>query len=392
VLPGSKAYFVYRYSFRGKEREMSLGPFPEVTLADALDRHAEERRRVKREKIDPLAAKRAAKEAASARKATIPSFGVIADQYIATHQESWKNVKHQFQWRHSLTVHSAAIRDLPVDQVDTQAILGVLQPVWVRIPETASRLRGRIELILDAARALGHLDADKANPARWKGHLDKLLPKRRKLTRGHHAAMPYADVPAFVGKLKRSRGAVAKALAFTVLTAARSGEVLGMEFSEIDFDAAVWTVPGERMKMGKEHRVPLSDPALAILREQMKARGKKQSLVFESPIQQSAKVHRSGGHQPLSGMAMRRVLQRLKAGDYTVHGFRSAFRDWVGEETTFQRETAEAALAHLVGDAVERAYRRGDALEKRRELMAAWSRYCIPAEARVLSIAGRRKR
>jgi integrase len=204
--------------------------------------------------------------------------------------------------------------------------------------------------------------------------------------------MPYADVPAFMAKLKRSPGAAAAALRFLILTAARSGEVIGMTWDEIDLDAAVWVVPGERMKMGKEHRVPLSDAALAILRDQMKARGKRQVYVFESPIAAGTKIHRDGAHQPLSAMAFTMVMRRAKAGEYTVHGFRSAFRDWVGEETRFQRETAEAALAHLVGDAVERAYRRGDALEKRRELMSAWASYCIPTEAKVVAIAGRRKR
>jgi integrase len=392
VLPGEKAYFVYRYYFGGKEREMSLGAFPGTTLADALDQHAEERRRVKREKVDPLAAKRAAKEAASAQKAATPTFGQIADEYVATHEGSWKNAKHQFQWRHSLTVHSAAIRDMPVNEIDAAAVLKVLQPIWVTKQETAARLRGRIEQVIDAARALGHIDADKANPARWKGHLDKLLPKRRKLTRGHHAAMPYADVPVFMGKLTRSPGTAAKALRFLILTAARSGEVMGMEWSEVDLDAATWTVPGERMKMSKPHRVALSAPAVAILREQLKGRGKKQTLVFESPIQQGAKVHRDAPHQPLSSMAFTMVMRRAKAGEFTVHGFRSAFRDWVGEETTFQRETAEAALAHLVGDAVERAYRRGDALEKRRDLMNAWASYCIPTEAKVIDIGSKRRK
>jgi integrase len=390
VLPGSKAYFVFRYYFGGKEREMSLGAFPEVTLADALDRHAEERRRVKREKIDPLAAKRAAKQAATAQKAAIPTFGEMADSYIETHKTSWKNAKHVWQWEQTLGRPCAVIRDLPVDQVDTADVLKVLQPIWTTKQETAARLRGRIERVLGAAKARDFIDRDKANPAAWRDNLDHLLSKRRKLTRGHHPAVPYADVPALMAKLKRSPGTAAKALMFTILTAARTGEVLGMQFGEIDLAKAVWTVPADRMKMGKEHRVPLSDAALDILRAQEKARGKRQVYVFESPI--AAGKKREAAHQPLSSMGMPMVMRRMGAGDKTVHGFRSSFRDWAGEETQFPREVCEQALAHLVGG-VEGAYRRGDSLEKRRDLMNAWASYCIPTEAKVVPIAaGRRKR
>jgi integrase len=304
----------------------------------------------------------------------VPTFGQIADQYIATHEASWKNDKHRWQWRQTLTDYCAPIRDLPVDQVDTTAILGVLQPLWRGKQETAARLRGRIEKVLGAAKALGHIDRDKANPALWRDNLEHWLSKREKLTRGHHPAVPYADIPALMAKLKRSPGTAAKALMFLILTAARTGEVLGMTFDEINFDAALWTVPPGRMKMAREHRVPLSDAAISILRAQEKARGKKQSLVFESPIPQGTKVHRDAAHQPLSSMSMPMVMRRQKLGAFTVHGFRSSFRDWAGEETLFPREVCEAALAHVVGG-VEGAYRRGDALEKRRELMQAWAAY-----------------
>jgi integrase len=393
VIGGGKCYFVYRYRIGGKEREISLGPYPPTTLEEARAQHAAYRAKVKSvANIDPLEEKRAAKATASRLK-VVPTFGQIADQYVATHEAGWKNDKHRWQWRHTLTVYCAPIRDLPVDQVDTTAILSVLQPLWSTKQETAARLRGRIEKVLGAAKALGHIDRDKANPAMWRDNLDHLLSKRHKLTRGHHPAVPYADIPALMAKLRRSPGTAAKALMFLILTAARTGEVLGMTFDgdEIDFDAAVWTVPADRMKMGKEHRVPLSDAALAILKSQLKVRGKKQSYVFESPIPQGTKVHRDAAHQPLSSMSMPMVMRRQKLGAFTVHGFRSSFRDWAGEETHFPREVCEAALAHVVGG-VEGAYRRGDALEKRRDLMAAWASYCIPTEAKVVAMAGRRKR
>jgi integrase len=390
-----RAYWVYRYRSAAtghKDRELSIGPWPQVSLVEAHAKHAELRKRVVTDKADPLADKRAAKAAALAPRATTaPTFGEIADDYIKTHEAAWKNEKHKYQWRQTLTDYCAPIRSTPVDEIDANAILKVLSPIWSVKQETAARLRGRIEKVLGAARARGLIDRDKANPALWRDNLEHLLPKRRKLTRGHHPAMPYADLPAFTAKLKRSPGAAAKALRFLILTAARSGEVFGMTFDEIDFDAAVWKVPGARMKMGKEHRVPLSDAALDILREQAKLRAKKQTYVFESPVAQGAKVHRDAAHQPLSAMSMAMVMRRMKAGEFTVHGFRSAFRDWVWEKTTFQRELAEAALAHLVG-AVERAYLRGDALEKQRELREAWANYCSPTEAKVVSMAGRKRR
>ena len=244
--------------------------------------------------------------------------------------------------------------------------MGVLQPIWQTTPETASRLRGRIETVLDAARAKGHIARNEANPARWRGHLDKLLSKRQKLTRGHHAAMAFDDVPEFIGKLRERPAIAAMALEFLILTAARSGEVLGARWAEMDMIAKVWTVPAARMKAGREHRVPLSSRALAIL--EAVAEAKTGEFVFAG--QKAGK--------PLSGMAMEMLLRRMKAASVTVHGFRSSFRDWCGEATSFPREIAEAALAHVSGDATERAYRRGDALEKRRALMEAWTNYCEP--------------
>jgi integrase len=258
----------------------------------------------------------------------------------------------------TLRNYAAPLRDKPIDAVDTESVLSILQPLWQSVPETASRLRSRIEAVLDAAKAQGHRHGE--NPARWRGHLDKLLPKRQKLSRGHHAALPYSQVPAFVASLCEREAVAALALEFTILTAARSGEVLGTHWPELDLEAKVWTIPAMRMKAGKEHRVPLSARAGTIIQRLAEVR----TSDFVFPGQRSGK--------PLSGMAMEMVLRRMKA-DVTVHGFRSSFRDWCGEETHFPREIAEAALAHSVGNEVEVAYRRGDALEKRRGLMEAWA-------------------
>lgn len=264
----------------------------------------------------------------------------------------------------TLDRYAAPLRPRPVDEIDTEAVLAVLQPLWQTRPETASRLRGRVEAVLDAARAKGHIPRNEANPARWKGHLDKLLPKRGTLSRGHHAALPYSDVPAFIAKLREKEAMAARALEFTILTAARSGEVLGARWEEINLAAKVWTVPANRMKAAREHRVPLSDRAADIIEEL--AEGKTSDCVF--PGQRSAR--------PLSSMALEIVLRRMNI-EATTHGFRSSFRDWAGEATP--REIAEAALAHTIGDKAEQAYRRGDALDKRRKLMDAWASYCQPA-------------
>jgi integrase len=251
---------------------------------------------------------------------------------------------------------------MPVDAIDTQAVLGVLQPLWQRIPETASRLRGRIEAVLDYAKANGLRTGE--NPASWRGHLALILPRRQKLSRLHHKAMPYAEVPAFIGKLREVESIHALALEFLIFTAGRSGEVLGATWDEVDIDARVWLIPASRMKAGREHRVPLSARAMAILDRMAGIRTG--DLVFAGQRRR----------RPLSKTA----LSRLVTGA-TVHGFRSAFRDWCGNETSFPRELAEQALAHATGGAVERAYRRGDALEKRRGLMEAWSNYCEPGAA-----------
>jgi integrase len=264
----------------------------------------------------------------------------------------------------TLETYAAPLRSKPVDTITTDDVLAVLKPIWTRKPETASRVRGRIEKVLDAAKAKGFREGE--NPARWRGHLDHLLSKPSKLARGHHAAMAYEEVAAFLADLRQREGTAALALELCVLTAARSGEVLGMQWSEIDFDKKIWTVPAERMKAGREHRVPLSSRAAAILRQFEKL--KVGDFVFTGQAR----------NKPLSNMAMEMVLRRMKVEDATVHGFRSSFRDWAGNVSSFAREVVETALAHVIGEKAEQAYRRGDALEKRRKLMDAWASYCEP--------------
>ena len=288
-------------------------------------------------------------------------------------ESGWRNEKHRAQWRSTLTTYAAPLAQKRVDAITTEDVLRVLKPIWTAKAETASRLRGRIEKILDAAKAKGHRAEE--NPARWRGHLDHLLPKRQKLQRGHHAAMPWQDVPAFIARLRETHSISHLALEFVILTASRTGEVMhstrdgvvmGARWDEIDRDARVWTVPSVRMKATREHRVPLTNRMLSILDEAEKVRYG--PFIFPN----------ARSNQPLSEMALEMLLHRLKAKPATVHGFRSAFRDWAGETTNFPRELAEQALAHQVGDAVELAYRRGDALERRRALMEAWSAFCEP--------------
>jgi integrase len=238
----------------------------------------------------------------------------------------------------------------------------LLKPIWTAKAETASRVRGRVEKVLDAAKAKGFRDGE--NPARWRGHLDHLLPRPSKLARGHHAAMPYEDVAPFIAKLRKREASAALALELCILTAARSGEILGMHWSEIDLDKKIWTVPANRMKAGREHRVPLSPRAVDIFRQLEKLR----TGEFVFPGQARGK--------PLSNMAMEMILRRMKIENATVHGFRSSFRDWAGNVSNFPRELVETALAHVIGDKAEQAYRRSDALEKRRKLMDAWAAYC----------------
>ena len=300
----------------------------------------------------------------------------MADQVHEALSLGFRSAKHTAQWKTTLATYAAPLRDKAIDTISTDDVLSLLKPIWTTKAETASRVRGRIEKILDAAKAKGYRQGE--NPARWRGHLDHLLPKRSKLTRGHHAAMPYDDVAAFIARLRESDGLGALTLEFCILTAARSGEVLGARWSEIDLDKKIWTVPADRMKAGREHRVPLPERAVAILKQLVEIR----TGDFVFPGQRK--------ERPLSKKAMELVLKRIKIENATVHGFRSSFRDWCGNETHFPREVVETALAHVIGDKAEQAYRRSDALEKRRELMQAWANYCDPTRtAKVLQMRGR---
>ena len=357
VGPGASKRWAYVFRRYGKRREMGLGSASVVSLAEAR-RKAEEARRLQADGLDPIEAR----AAAASRQSQAVKFGEFADGLVADLSRGFHNKKHIAQWVMTLTTYAAPLRSKPLDEVTTEDVLRVLKPIWSTKSETASRLRGRVERVLDAAKAKGLRTGE--NPARWRGHLENLLPKRHKLTRGHHAAMPYHEVPAFLSRLRQTQSVSALALEFCILAAARSGEVLGARWSEIDRKAKVWTVPAERMKGGLEQRVPLTGRMLDILSkvEAIKA----SDYIF--PGQKSGK--------PLSVMALAMVLRRMKVGGATVHGFRSSFRDWAAEETEFPREVAEEALAHVVGDATERAYRRGDALEKRRKLMEDWCRFC----------------
>jgi integrase len=379
VLGEGKSYWVYRYRFNNLDREFSIGPYPEFSLKDAERKHIELRKRVIVDKVDPLAERIKAKEERRASGGP-PTFGEMAEQYLEAKDAEWKSASHRRAWRMTLTEYCDPIRSTPVDKIDTAAVLKVLKPLWGKTPETASRLRARIEAVLDRARVLGHIDQNFANPARWKGHLKEVLANPRKVgERKHLAAIPYAEVPTFMARLGDDGEQAAKALAFTILTAARSGETLGATWDEIDLVTQLWSIPKERMKKGgRPHRVPLSAPALAILKRQEEQRGKN-PYVFPGMIPR----------RPMAGMTLARAMQRHGAGNLTVHGFRSAFRDWAGDETNSPREVAEAALAHAVGNQTEAAYRRADALEKRRDLMAAWGDYCVPSEAKVVPITSR---
>jgi integrase len=357
VSPSGTKSWLFMWVRYGKRREMGLGGYPVVTLAKARSQAAACRTAVS-EGRDPIAER--------LRKAE-PTFGECADQYIASIKSEWRNAKHEYQWNQTLTAHCQPIRTMRVSEIATDDVLKVLTPIWQSTNETASRLRGRIERVLDFAKVKGWRTGE--NPALWRGHLRNILPKRQKLQRGHLRAMPYEDVPAFVERLRKAEAMAARALEFAILTVARSGEVLGATWQEIDFGRKLWTVPKYRMKTGETHKVPLSDAALAVLKPLHEARVSE--FVFPGLT--------SG--RPLSGMAMEMLLRRMKVTNATVHGFRSSFRDWCGDTTNFPREVAEAALAHKVGDEVERAYRRSDALEKRSRLMQAWADYCSSVKA-----------
>jgi integrase len=350
-----KAYWTARYTLGKRERETSLGPFPEVTLDEARIKHLELRAAIAKG-TDPVA-KRNAKTVHSITGT--PTFGQCADQFIALNEGGWKNSKHHAQWVATLKTYAAPIRALPVDQVDTKAILNVLTPIWSDKSETASRLRGRIEKVLASAQVDGWIPEDRSNPARWKNWLERKLPKPKKLAHGHHKAMPYAEAPAFMARLAETPGVASRALQFTILTCARTSETLGMIWDEVDFQNAVWRVPAGRMKMAKPHAVPLSDAGVAILRAQEAERGENPHVFPGRPM------------RGLSNMALAMVMRRMGV-DATTHGFRSSARSWMADQGV-AFELAEAALAHTVGNAVVQAYQRSSMLERRRPILQAWA-------------------
>jgi integrase len=352
ISPNGGRRWVFLYRWHGKPTEIGFGSARDVTLARARELARQARGNLA-EGINPKDARKPSEGA---------TFGECADQLIEAMRPSWRNEKHAAQWVMTLRDYAAPLRRLPVDTVNSDDVLSVLKPLWNDKSETAFRLRGRIERVLDAAKAKGLRTGE--NPARWRGHLDQLLPKRQRLTRGHHAAMPYADVPAFIGELQSRQATAALALEFAILTAARSGEVLGAQWKEFELDAAVWTVSPARMKAGREHRVPLSPRALKIVAKVQESR----TGEFVFPGENLGR--------PLSVTALEMVLRRMKIEDATVHGFRSSFRDWAAECTNFPNEVCEAALAHVIENKAEAAYRRGDLFEKRRKLMDAWAAYC----------------
>ena len=340
-----------------------------MPLADAREKAAAARRKIARD-LNPIEERR--------RDGGVPTFGELAGEVRESLSAGFRNEKHKAQWKSTLETYAAPLRAKPVDIIATDDVLAVLKPIWTTKAETASRVRGRIEKVLDAAKAKGFREGE--NPARWRGHLDHLLPRPSKLSRGHHAAMPYEEVAAFIAKLRAREATSALALELCILTAARSGEILGMRWSEVDFDKKVWTVPAARMKAAREHRVPLSPRAVVILRKL--ERLKTGEFVFPGQAR----------NKPLSGMAMEMVLRRMKIEKATVHGFRSSFRDWAGNVSSAPREIVETALAHVIGDKAEQAYRRSDALEKRRKLMEAWATYCEKPAGNVVNIRERKSR
>ncbi len=334
-----------------KRYEMGLGSFPAVSLADARDR-AQQCRTEVANGFNPIEER---------RRLVVKNFGQVADEYIETIRAEWSNDKHEYQWRQTLNIYCASIRIVPVSEISTEDVLRVLKPIWENKHETASRTRARIERVIDYATAKGWRSGE--NPARWRGHLRNVLPGKKRGEKSHLSAMDFRQLPDFMADLRKREGMAALALEFTILTAARTSETILAQWDEIDFQEQVWTVPASRMKMRRVHRVPLSKRCIELLQELNDTR--LGNLIF--PGQNPTK--------PLSNMAMNMLLRRMEITNATVHGFRSAFRDWCGDETVFPREVAEAALAHKVGSDVEAAYRRSDALEKRRRLMEAWAAY-----------------
>ncbi len=356
---GTKSW-IYRYQLNRKRREMGLGSLKQLSLKEAREESAEARK-LHKKGIDPKAQRDSQKHAPAATGTW--TFDQCVETYLKAHSPSWKNAKHAQQWSNTLKKYASPVfGHLPIDQVDTGLVMQVLEPIWKTKTETASRVRGRIENILSWAITRGYHKGP--NPALWRGHLSTLLPKRTKVQKVvHHSALPYSEIGSFMQEVRTHPGLSARALELTILTATRTSEVLAARWEEIDLKAAIWIIPGDRIKSGREHRVPLSDQATSLLEELPRVN----DWVFPS--------YRN---KPLSNMAMLTLLKKsMNRPDLTVHGFRSTFRDWATEVSSFPRELAESALAHVLTDKTEAAYQRGDLLEKRREMMQAWGDYCI---------------
>ena len=371
IAAGGSKSWIYRFMLDGRARTMGLGSLLAVPLADARGRAAEARA-LRASGIDPIEARNAERATARLNAAKAITFKDAAERYIEAHAAGWRNAKHIAQWRSTLETYAYPVfGSLAVQDVDVAVVMKVLEPIWTTKTETASRVRGRIESVLDWAAARGYRKGE--NPARWRGHLKNLLPERSRVRKPkHHPALPYVEIGDFMKALRAQEGGAGRVLEFVILTAARTGEVIGARWSEIDMKEGTWIVPAERIKGGREHRVPLSAPALGILETMADLRdGKADGFVFPG---------RKRG-RALSNMAMLKLLERMERDDLTVHGFRSTFRDWAAERTNYPREVAEAALAHVIPDKVEAAYRRGDLFEKRRRLMNEWARFCAKAKA-----------
>lgn len=364
VGPTGGKSWIFRYTLHGKARHMGLGKYGkrDVSLKEARD-EAGKARKLLRDGVDPINERNARREAARAAAASSKTFDQCAEAYILSHKAGWGNTKHAAQWTSTLKNYASPVfGHMPVDQIDTALVMRVLEPIWQTKTETASRVRGRIESVLSWAKTHGYCSGE--NPARWRGHLQNLLPKRSKVQKvKHFAALPYQEIGEFITQLKQQPGVAARGLEFAILTAARSGEVRGATWGEINIKEKLWTIPAERMKAEKEQEIPLSDAVVKLLKSLPRMEGSNQ--VFPAP--------RGGA---LSDMALSAVLKRMGHRDITVHGFRSSFRDWAGETTAYPREVIEHALAHQIKDKAEAAYARGTLLPKRRRLMADWSEYC----------------
>jgi integrase len=367
--------WLYRFMRDGVARKMGLGPVHTVSLADARRRAAEARTALL-DGVDPIDARKARRGAAKLDAAKAMTFRECAEKFIAAKEAGWKNGKHATQWTNTLATYAyPVIGDLLVSAIDTGLVLKVIEPIWTSKSETAGRLRGRIESVLDWATVREYRKGE--NPARLRGHLDKVLPKRSKVRSvKHHDAVPYAELPGFMGELRGQKSISANALEFTILCATRTGETVSAEWSEIDVANKIWTVPAERMKGGREHRVPLSQRALAILA----ALPREGSFVFPG----------AKAGKPLSNMAMLELLRGMRGMGATVHGFRSTFRDWAAECTNYQNHIVEMALAHVIGDKVEASYRRGDLFNKRARLMADWAAYSAAPAGKARNVVAMR--